>query len=195
MSERKMTIARGLTRLKTIKAQLEGISGNIKAYGAWVDKQKHPLGDTSHNDIKRNHSQAKEKVQSLYQQFNDLMAEHIKIKKAIDRANMKTNIEVAGKVMTLHEALLYEREVAGFISQLTTAYKQSVVTAELKVKQFNSQFSGVQDDSAKAALLADVSYLVSRETIAELDKFTVEFLTEIDGIKNEVNALTEIELD
>lgn len=194
MSERKMTIARGLTRLKTIKAQLDNISGNIRAYGAWVDKQKHPLGDTSHNDIKRNHSQAKEKVQSLYQQFNDLMAEHIKIKTAIDRANMKTQIEVAGKVMTLHEALLYEREVAGFISQLTTAYKQSVTTAELKVKQFNSQFSGVQDET-KAVLLADVSYLVSKEAIAELDKFTVEFLTEIDGIKNEVNALTEIELD
>lgn len=194
MSERKMTIARGLTRLKTIKAQLNNISQQIGQYGAWVDKQKHPLGDTNHNDIKKNHAQAREKVASLYQQFHDLKNEHIKIKLAIDKANMNTSIEVAGKIMTIHEALLYEREVASYISELTSAYKRSVSAAEQRVKLFNNQFNSVQEDNVKAALLADVSYLVSKDAIEELDKFTIEFLTEIDGIKNEVNALTEIEL-
>jgi hypothetical protein len=195
MSERKLTIARGLTRLKTIKAQLENISTNIQQYGAWNDKTKHPLGDTTHNDIKKNHAQAREKVASLYQQFNDLKAEYIKIKLAIDKANMVTDIEVAGKVMTIHEALIYEREIATFITRLTGAYKGSVASAELKVRQFNNQFANLQDENIKASLLADISYLVSKDVIEELDKFAIEFLTEIDGIKNEVNALTEIQVD
>lgn len=195
MSERKMTIARGLTRLKTIKAQLSSITQQIRSYGAWVDKTKHPLGDTTHNDIKRNHAQAREKVESLYQQFHALKDEYIKIKTAIDKANMTTKVEVAGKVMTLHEALLYEREVADFIRSLTGAYQASVSTAELKVRQHNQSLNSVQDEAQKAILLADVSYLVSKENIEKLDAFTIEFLTEIDGLKNEVNAVTEIELD
>lgn len=195
MSERKMTIARGLTRLKTIKAQLANIESQIREYGAWSDKKKHPLGDTTHNDLKKNHAQAREAVSSLYQKATDLRAEFLRIKLAIDKANMTTKIEVAGKVMTIHEALIYEREIATMISGLTYAYKSSVGAAERMVHNYNTQFSNIQDSSAKAALVADIAYLVDKKQVEELDAFAVEFLTEIDGLKNEVNALTEINIE
>lgn len=195
MSERKLTIARALTRLKTIKAQLIGINSNIQEYAAWSDKSKHPLGDTTHNDLKKNHAQAREKIASLFQQATDLRSEYLKLKLAIDKANMETKIEIAGKVMTIHEALLYEREIAGFIASITQAYKRSVSEAQGKVNQYNYQFSNINDEGAKAALLADISYLVDKGEMDKLDKFTIEFLTEINGTKNEINALTEIHIE
>jgi hypothetical protein len=40
--ERKMTISRGLTRIKTARKQLEKIIDQITSYGAWNNKRTKP---------------------------------------------------------------------------------------------------------------------------------------------------------
>jgi len=195
MSEqRKMTIARGLTRLKTIKAQLSNIANQIGVYGAISSASRHPLGDQK-VPLNRNHNQAIEAVNSLYQQFDDLIKEFTKIKTAIDKANMSTYITVGGKTMTIQEALIYRRDIQPYVQALNSQYGRAVQKAENEVRSHNETINNKVkdlDESAIKALTAEVLYLVPRERMDGVNKFLVEFMTELDGTLNEVNAVTEI---
>lgn len=194
MTERKMTIARGLTRLKTIKAQLQSIASQIGVGGAINNKVRHQLGEQK-VAVDKNHNQASEAVNSLYQQFNDLTAEFIRIKLAIDKANLTTVISIGGKEMLIQEALIYRRDVQQYVQSLNNQYGRAVNVAQNAVDKYNSGLNteGMDENTLKA-VMADVLYLVPRERINEVNKFLVEFMTELDGTLNEVNALTEISI-
>jgi len=193
--QRKMTIARGLTRLKTIKAQLQNISNQIGTYGAINNKTRHPMGEQK-VPLDKNHNQAIEHVRSLYQQFNDLIKEFIKIKLAIDKANMETVITVGGKQMTIQEALIYRRDIQAYVQQLNEQYGRAVQKAQTSVDKYNSNLNteGMDENTLKA-VLADVLYVVPREEIQKVNDFLVQFMTELDGVLNEVNAITEISVE
>lgn len=195
MEERKMTIARGLTRLKTIKAQLDNIADQIGEGGAICNKSRHPMGD-QRVSLEKNHNQAIEEINSLYQKFNDLVKEYIKIKLAIDRANMTTVIRIGGKEMTIQEALIYRRDIAGYVHSLNSEYSRAVMKAQSQADNYNKNINTEgMDETALKAVLADVLYLVPRERINEVNEFLVEFMTELDGTLNEVNAITEITVE
>lgn len=194
-NERKMTIARGLTRLKTIKAQLGNIAYQIGEGGAISNKSRHPMGEQKAS-LDKNHNQAIESINSLYQKFNDLTKEYIKIKLAIDKANMSTVISIGGKEMTIQEALIYRRDIQDYVQSLNAQYSRAVAKAQQDVDKHNRSLNTEgMDETTLKAVLADVLYLVPRERINEVNKFLVEFMTELDGTLNEVNALTEIDLD
>ena len=194
-AERKMTIARGLTRLKTIKAQLESIANQIGAYAVISSKSRSPLGEQKVS-LEKNHAQATEAVNSLYQQFHDLTNEYLKIKMAIDRANLSTVISVGGKEMTIQEALIYRRDIQQYVQSLNSQYGRAATVAQQAVDKHNSNVNTEgMDDSTIKAVMAEVLYLVPRERINEVNKFLVEFMTELDGTLNEVNAITEIAVD
>ena len=196
MSEqRKMTIARGLTRLKTIKAQLANIANQIGMYGAINNKVRHPLGEQK-VALDKNHNQAIEAVNSLYQQFNDLKDEFLKIKLAIDKANLTTVITIGGKQMTIQEALIYRRDIQQYVQSLNHQYGRAVQQAQAQVDKYNNSLNTEgMDESTLKAVMADVLYLVPRERINEVNNFLVAFMTELDGVLNEVNAVTEITIE
>lgn len=191
--KRTMTIARGLTRLKTIKAQLSRIALEIGQYGVWNDKKRHPYGDNN-VELKKNHNQAKEKILSLFQQYDDLVEEFVKIKTAIEKANISTKIVVAGKVMTISQALMYKREVESLVRDIVRNYDVAVDRATKSVNDYNSRLSGLGEED-KEAVMADILYLVPQEKMEEKKKFLMEFLEEVDGTLNEVNAVTEIVIE
>lgn len=192
--ERRMTIARGLTRMKTIKAQLTSIGTQVGATGAINNKKRHPFGDQKVN-IDKNHNQAMEAANSLYQQFNDLTTEFVKIKLAIDKANLSTNIVIGGRTLLVQEALIYRRDIKDYVQSLNNQYVRALSTATNDVDAYNRNLNteGMSDETL-SKVLADVLYLVPRERINETNQFLVEFMTELDGTLNEVNALTEIEI-
>lgn len=192
--ERRMTIARGLTRMKTIKAQLTSIGTQVGATGAINNKKRHPCGDQKVN-IDKNHNQAMEAANSLYQQFNDLTTEFVKIKLAIDKANLSTNIVIGGRTLLVQEALIYRRDIKDYVQSLNNQYVRALSTATNDVDAYNRNLNteGMSDETL-SKVLADVLYLVPRERINETNQFLVEFMTELDGTLNEVNALTEIEI-
>lgn len=195
MEKRTMTVARGLTRLKTIKAQLSHIADQIGRYGAISNKSRSSLGD-QHADLPTNHKRAIEEINSLYQKFEDLKNEMVKIKLAIDKSNIVTEIVIADKVMTVQEALIYKRDVQAYVGGLTSQYGRSVSAAQLQADQHNRTINTKDMDPATAAaVLAEVIYLVPKKKVDDLNKFQVEFLTELDGTLNESNALTQIEVD
>jgi hypothetical protein len=198
--QRTMTIKRGMTRLKTIDGQLRSITEKIQQYGAVSDKHKHMLGDTTlpntPEGIKKNHEDARKAVESLYQQFHDLIEEYIKIKVAIDKANSETFIHVAGKRMSLREALMYKQRdgITHYMRDMVTAYNQSVAQAMRVVHTHNSQFNSIPEDS-RTPFLADIESMVNRERIVELDEFLVKFTSEVDGELDDAIISTPIVIE
>ena len=190
-----MTIARAMTRKKTIKAQLAKITENISKHGAINNKRLHILSNEK-NDIKKNHKEATEKIKSLFQQFHDLKENYLKLTVAINKANLETDIVIAEQTMKIAEALVYKNEIQQYLSDLKLAYQKVVKKATQDVDLFNQNMkTDGLSEQVKKDVLADVLYLVPTEKIDELDTFLIEFITEIDGTLNEVNARTLIEVD
>lgn len=193
---RELTVKRGLTRMNTIKSQLVRICSEINQYAAWNTKKVHPLGQRGSNAAK-SQSEAAEHISSLYQQFDDLTKELIKIKTAIDKSNIETVITVGEEkpvTLTIAESLNYRRYIAEHVRSLVNSYNRSVVNAQNDVERYNQKFTNLDETDAKN-VLADVLYLVPLEKIAELDKFLTEFLTELDGTIDESNGVTKIVIE
>jgi hypothetical protein len=196
MSEqRKMTISRALTRIKTITAQMNDITQKIRNYGAWNDKVKHPYGD-SKRTAKETLDAARKEVQSMYQSFNDLSVELLKLKVCIEKANLSTKITIGEKTMTIAEALIYKRSIETHVRNLVSCYNHAVARAQITVNEYNKPIimNANLDTEEKQRQFADVAYLVDKEEIDKHDKFLTEFMTELDGTLNEINAITEIEI-
>jgi phenylalanyl-tRNA synthetase alpha subunit len=190
---RQLTIKRGLTRLKVIKAQLDDISRKIAKYGALSSMEKADLVDTRVSRD-RNHNLAIEEVKSLYQSFNDLTKEFVKIKTAIDKANQETNITIGETVMTINEALIYRNHLATINQSLVQSYRSAVRNAEMKVDRYNNSLSSDLTTEERNSASAEVVYLVDSKLVAEKESFFVTFKTEIDQLIDEANVLTVIEL-
>lgn len=195
MSEqRTMTIARALTRMKNIKAQLNQITLKIGQFGAGSSLEKNPIVDTKIS-LSENQSKAHEELKSLFQQFKDLSNEVVKIKNAIDKANLETDIQFqVGEemvVMKINDALTTKRYLQPLMGQLVQQYNRAVASAQQKVDKNNAKYSDLTEDQKKI-LLAEVAYYVSPDQVKFMDTFLIEFLTELDGTLNEVNAVTQI---
>lgn len=184
-----------MTRKKTIKAQLDKITEDISQYGAINNKKLHILSDEK-AEIKKNHREAQAKVEALYQQFHALKDNYIKLSLAINKSNLETDMIIADKPMKVAEALIYKNEVEHYLTKLKQAYTRVVSRATLEVDSYNKNMkTDGLSEQVKKEVLADVLYLVPQERINEVDKFLVEFITEIDSTLNEINATTLLEVD
>lgn len=194
MEKRTLTVKRGLTRLNTIEAQLTDVVGKIQKYGAVSSKEKVDLVDTKVARDK-NHELARKEIASLYQKHQDLLAEYSKIKSAINKSNLVTIVEVGGKVMTIAEALLIDKDTRFKINQLTQSYTFAVNRAEGRVETYNSRLNkeNLTADELETAM-AQVEYLVDSTEIQKHQEFLTEFITEINGVIDESNIATTIEL-
>lgn len=193
---RSMSVKRGLTRTKTIAAQLVGIAEQIRNHGATSSKTKSKLVDTKLS-LGENHKEAEKEMARLYQQYKDLMAEYSKIKTAIAASNLKETITIGDRTMTVYEALLIENDTKAHMSRLTTAFRNGARTVENEVATYNANNQRKTDMTAAdlEILQADVLYLVPRKEIAETEAFLNEFAVELHGLIDESNVLTILELN
>jgi hypothetical protein len=151
------------------------------------------LGDNK-GTIEQTHNQAQEQINAWYQQFNDLLQEFIKIKRAIDFTNMQTKISFAGKDMTIYEALCYRREIANYQKEFVKAYGTSLSRAQQDVDRYNAQFANAVEEIRKLNL-ADIVCFIDKKKMEDLDKFLNEFLNEVDGELNATNSVTLLKFD
>lgn len=190
METRNITIAEGLTRLKIIRKQLNSLNGDFTSYSAWNDKKRHPLGEPKSN-IETSINQAREEIGKKFQSYLDLIEEFKTLKRAIDFTNLQTTIEVAGKTMTLHEALMYYKQIKPMYDNLSHSFIRSVNIAEDDVDRYNSQFARVDEDQKKM-IQAGIVYFIDKDKIKKITEFNDLFLIEVDGKLNSKNALTNI---
>ena len=192
MEERQMTIARGLTRLKTIKAQINANNQVIRK-STTSSKRKSDLADMR-EDINVNHSKAKAVVESALQSNKALATEFVNIKLAIAKANLENQVMVAGRTMSLAEAMLLRREIKDIYGAVVSSYSQSLSSTNSEVQRYNDGVMANSNMSAedKKVMMAETVSFLSFDTMNELNAFITVFMQEVDGTLNEVNALTVI---
>lgn len=181
-----MLIQEGLSRLKIIRKRMSTLLKDINEYSAWPDKIKCPLGIVGKNQ-EYSIAHAEKELKSKIQSYNDLKDEFIRLKIAIDKTNLATVIDVAGKKMTLHEAILYKREVKDMVASMLQSHDDSVRKAQMTVEQYNKNEAITEK--------ANVLYLFPQSDIANLRSFIDEFAEEVDSKMQIANATTTLVFD
>ena len=184
-----ITIAKAMSRLKVIKAQMDKIGEKIGEGGAWSSKHVHPFGESRIVDTNLN--QASQYVNSMFQSFQDLGNEYLALKRAIDRTNMETIIEVNGKRLSIYDGLIIKHHLKDKYQDLLRKYSGACRNAEKTVDRFNSQYASATEE-AKKVLLAQVVYFINQKQVDNLDYFVLEFIQEIDDAINAANNVTPI---
>ena len=188
--ERDITIAEGLTKLKIIKKQLKTLNSKFEQYSAWNNKTRHPLED-SKTSVANTLAQAQDEINKDYQSYMDLIEEYKSLKAAIDYTNLQVTITVAGKIMTLYEALIYLKQIKPLYDDLNRAFGKAIENASYNVDSYNNKFSKL-DEEQKKMVLADIAYFIDKDKIKAINDFNDQFLLEVNGKLNAQNALTKI---
>lgn len=193
-TDEKITVARGLTRLKTLKSQIdkktnEFNGGNIITITQGV--RVVPGYDT--ND------EYKSDVKSKYTSLRDIMSERKKLKSLIVVSNATTFVEIGTESMTVADAI--ERKAAiNFDKALLLKMKSSYNTA---LKQFEEGERSIASDLERNLNNLGLNANTGRagKLTAEIAEFTDHFniinklvLRDPIGLKTEIEKLeTEIE--
>lgn len=194
MEERQMTIARGLTKLKTIKAKINSNNAIIRK-ASTSSKKKSELADMR-EDLPLNHQKAKAVVESALQSNKALAKEFVDIKLAIIDANLSTQVMIAGRTMSLAEAQIMRREIREIYGSMVSHYSQALSATNTEVQRYNDSVMANTNMSAedKKVMMAETVSFLSFDTMNELNGFITVFMEEVDGTLNEINALTVIDV-
>ena len=206
-----MTIHRALVDLKLIDSKIEKGISEIEPTG--MMQQDKPVNDFYKKEDFE--SAAKAKLQSVL----DLIERKNKIKSAIVMSNGITIVEVAGKKMTVADAINYKNIIV-FKKQLLASLSKKHNKVKSKVQTENEKVNNVALENAKIMIgrqgddkvkptdddvKAIVEPFVKRNELHLVDPLKVEeliekmnseielFEAEVDAVLSESNSLTTIE--
>lgn len=204
----KITIHRALSELKLIDKRIEKQIAEINPLGIY---QKDKLVDGA---IKREVFDSNAKA--AFQSINDLLGRKKNIKSAIVNANAITSVQVAGKTMTIADAITFKSLIVlkkKFIEQLkarqrTTMalYNRNNEMIQQNVKNLLEAALGkdVKTDSndvdavSKPYITANEVHLADpldiNATIQNLEKEVSDFEADVDAVLSEINATTFVEI-
>jgi lipopolysaccharide export LptBFGC system permease protein LptF len=205
----KISITRGLSELKVLKNRYEREIRDAKLIGVSVaNKMVSPYTSYKPADFE-------EQAKSGFQSLTDLEKRIIEIKTKIDQSNFETKVKVAGKEMTVLEAIemknlvdLKEQRLLLLKQQLKSA-RSSFEEAEKKNRErieknvADQTAAGTKDAELEAKVKASIESLYPialidpikvEDEIKKEEKFLEDFKNEIDFVLSESNSLTYIEI-
>ena len=207
-----ITITRALSKIKTLTAQIENdIKGEV--YISTISNNM--LGSESHTKLVKTLTGG---IQSL----DDRIGQIIKLKYLIAQSNLSSSIEVAGKTVTVTEALAM-KETMDFHSKLVNSLRKQHNRAAEEVTHTNMRIAqAISNNTSDISSSADIkneeleqrlalnakqlqdsmgikivsgAYETAEELIESVKTFHNEFVSEIDYLLSEHNATTTIEVD
>lgn len=192
-----ITVARALTKLKTIKARMDQNSEIIRQHGGINTKILSKL--STNKDLKKNHEEAREKIGALIQSNYDLLTEYRQLSTAISASNLNTYIESDqfGKI-TVAEALILTQNLSDNLVAFTNSLGCAVIDADKSADKYNNSnfkgdvLSGLNPDQLQA-LIAQPETLFPIEEYNKIKGIREGALKELNMLINESNALTTIE--
>jgi hypothetical protein len=206
----KITITRALSEKKTLLARFERETRDAKLIGVSVGKKmQSPYNSYTPEDFEK-------QVVSSHQSLKDIMKRITQITFKINESNFVTKIKVAGKEMTVLEALvtksmitqretmllLYKRQLKSARSTFDEAEERNKERIEKNVADQTSAGSKDKDLEAKIKESIENLYPVSlidhlkiEDLIRDEEKFIEDFKGEIDFVLSESNSLTYIEIE
>jgi len=207
--KQKMTIHRGLAELKLIDSKIEKAINTIVPTGIMQE------GKLVNNIYQKEDFEKSAKAK--FQSIQDLLDRKTKIKAAIIRANVTTEVTISSRQMTIADAINYKALVKSkkrLIQELEKKYRQS----KLQVEEKNAKIEENAIRLAEAALQKDnvkinegdaiaitepylkrnnyhlVDPLKVEEMTGKMQDEVDDFETEVDAVLSEINAITTIEI-
>lgn len=208
MQQRKMTIHKALSELKLIDSKIKKSTDNLSVVALKNKKGIINLVGISEEDFTK-------QAVSTYKSINDLIENKKKIKSAIVSSNAITKVIIAGKEMTVADAIttkailvlkkaLLERLKAQK-SSITAVLNQKNEKIEANLQDLLSKSFGKDNIKTSAT---DYEYIVKPfeeenkislvdplnigETILSLEKEIADFESDVDAVLSESNAITKI---
>lgn len=205
----KMTIHRALSELKLIDARIEKQISEIVPSGVYQ------AGKLINGYMTEEEFSAL--AQSKFDSVTDLLSRKTAIKSAIVRANGETFVTVAGKKMTIADAITYKTVVAlkkKFAETLKTRHKQAVGNMNTNNEKVNANIQAILEatfgkDNVKVTKedmeAVRKPYLAANEfhvfdplkvenTVSGIEDEILAFEAEVDAVLSEINAVTFIEI-
>lgn len=196
----KMTVAEGLAKLKLLDKRIEKETSSTAYVGYKVGSKVQDDFDAS-------------RAKAGYQSVQDLIEYRTKVKMAINKSNLKTKVKVAGKEMTVLEAI-EQKSVINYKKALMNAIYNDLQNAKRRVEYGNTETQERLDVQVQAAFeksnkkeiesfsetfLKNNGYsledpIKAERTIEKLDKEIDEFESEVDFVLSTSNATTTIEV-
>lgn len=207
------TLTRALSRIKVLKNKLQKSSNDD--YIATL------------NQIKKDSEEyiTLQKCLIANAQSNaDMVQELLKLKLAIEQANLKTMVTIHGKTMSIREAIELKNIYQNYLLNISDQMKMQLNHAKQKQLKANQEIEKAQEDTIKT--LASVGVELTQAQIDERVKSSMEtvrltkelillsfdknltaeqaveqyyqhidnFLQEVDYVLSEINAITMIEI-
>ena len=201
-----LTITRALVEVKTLNSRINKIA-DYTTFIMYKTKSKN--SHYAEDDFKQT-------AISEFQSFNDLVARRDKIKNAIMMSNMTTMVEIAGKKMTVAQAIEFKTTIGYKTILLETMIKQrQQVTIETEAHKQRVQakiddnvriicgkdskpdanvIQTVSDGIAKGDPIEVFDPLNLDAVIKTMEKEIEDFSANVDYVLSEANALTKIEV-
>lgn len=209
MEATKMTIHRALSELKLIDARIEKGIAELRPV-AFNQKDKKIDGHITEEDFTTS-------VKSKYQSVSDLIDRKIAIKSAIVKSNSETMIQIAGREVTVADAISFKKIVelkTKFVTKLKkelvgvvgTLNKNNEIVQKNVDVLLNNMFGAdrtkvageVSDTVSKPYLESNTFHLIDplkiEEKIVAMETEIGTFEADIDSVLSESNAVTFIEL-
>ena len=163
MTTEKMTIHEALCKLKTADKRLYDLEQN----SIFIDAKKAVLDKIKGVSVKE-YSQS---IQSNYDKINDVLKETQALKAAISKSNAETMITVAGKEMSVAEAIYFFKygiaQWEELLDKMTTEYKNMTNAVEKK--------NGSDLDSRAEAYITSLYGSKDRVNVDEVAKATEDY--------------------
>lgn len=201
-----ITINRALVELKTLGKRIDSAL-----------QQLNPVAVIPNDDAKIGNQTIEEfaeKAKSTFQSLHDLVTRKTKIKAAISLANSNTKVTIGNKEYTITEALV-EKDTLGTRMEVLQHLKsrnraasaalerQNQATSEKLDSLINATFGKDRKvDSSEISSLTEafkknntpvmVDPLNLQDIIEKMESEITEFLSEVDIVLSEVNAVTKI---
>ncbi len=205
----KMTLHRALSELKLIDAKIEKKISSMEPLGLY-QKDKNIGGFIKADDFTT-------AATSSYQSVNDLIERKIKIKSAIVKQNCNTMVKIAGKDISIADAITFKSVIsfkAELLTHLQREYKkytgdlnkkneqvnanaEAILTAALgkdNVKSDSKDVDAIRTPYIKANEYHLSDPLEIAKKMAALETEIGDFASEVDAVLSEINAVTFISI-
>lgn len=195
-----ISVARALTKLKTLEGRINKTITHIETYGGTHTKTLSPLSNSK--DLTTNQKDAAKVIASDVQAINDLIKYYRQVKQAVNKSNTETYIDTGdyfGKI-TVADALVLSRDINTIFVNYDSALTRVIAAATKAATNYNSKNltanitnSTPPEDLQK--LQAQPLFLVDASVPERVSNISLFLMTELNPLINESNAITMIEVD
>lgn len=195
-----ISVARALTKLKTLELRITKAITHIETYGGTHTKTLSPLSNSK--DLATNQKDAAKVIASDVQAINDLIKYYRQVKQAVNKSNTETYIDTGdyfGKI-TVADALVLSRDINTIFVNYDSALTRVIAAATKAATNYNSKNltanitnSTPPEDLQK--LQAQPLFLVDASVPERVSNISLFLMSELNPLINESNATTMVEVD